>query len=368
MSRNLRIAFFLHSISSDWNNGNAHFLRGLARALVGMGHSVTCWEQCDGWSRNNLIEAEGERGQASLNQFRSTYPELNVCCHAGQRDLLADALKHADVAIVHEWNSPELVGTLLDLRKQTDCCVLFHDTHHRASSSPEQIRSMHIHKFDGVLAFGETLRRIYVEQFHVTRVWTLHEAADTSVFVPSPQEKTTDVIWVGNWGDDERTRELHEFLIVPARLLADISWVVHGVRYPPEGTQALEEAGIHFGGYLSNLDAAEAYRRSRVTLHIPRQQYQRAMQGIPTIRVFEALATGIPLISAPWEDTEGLFQTGDYVKVRSTREMVDAIARLLSDPAAAEAQAQQGLETVLARHTCKHRAEQITCICEELLA
>lgn len=92
------------------------------------------------------------------------------------------------------------------------------------------------------------------------------------------------------------------------------------------------------------------------------------MQGIPTIRVFEALASGIPLVSAPWEDTEHLFRPGDYLMVNSTRETIEAVRRLLADPSAARAQAHQGLETILSRHTCRHRAEQLTSICEELLA
>jgi spore maturation protein CgeB len=368
MSRKLRIAMFLHSLTSDWNNGNAHFLRGLARALVTMGHTVVCWQEHDGWSQANLIESEGEQGKASLAQFSAAFPELTVREHASDREVLADALKHSDVAIVHEWNSPELVATLLEVAKYTDCRMLFHDTHHRASSSPEQIRRMQIHAFDGVLAFGEALRSIYADRFHVRRTWTLHEAADTTVFFPSDVQKLTDVIWVGNWGDEERTRELYEYLIAPASMLADASWVVHGVRYPEEGRRALQDAGIHFGGYIANLDAAAAYRRSKVTLHIPRQQYGVAMQGIPTIRVFEALAAGIPLISAPWADTEHLFRLGDYMKVSNMRETVEALQILLRDPAAAEAQAQQGLETVLERHTCRHRAEQLTSICEEILA
>jgi spore maturation protein CgeB len=37
----------------------------------------------------------------------------------------------------------------------------------------------------------------------------------------------------------------------------------------------------------------------------------RALPGIPTIRVFEALACGIPLVSAPWDDAEGLFRPGE---------------------------------------------------------
>jgi spore maturation protein CgeB len=109
------------------------------------------------------------------------------------------------------------------------------------------------------------------------------------------------------------------------------------------------------------------YGESRLTVHIPRQQYADAMHGIPTIRVFEALACGIPLISAPWSDSERLFRDGDFATARSGEEMQAEMERLLGDEAAAQAQAQRGLETVLARHTCGHRAEELTAICEEVL-
>ncbi len=41
---------------------------------------------------------------------------------------------------------------------------------------------------------------------------------------------------------------------------------------------------------------------------------------------------------------------------------------LLGDPGAAEEQARRGLETVLARHTCRHRAEELVTIFEEALS
>ena len=91
------------------------------------------------------------------------------------------------------------------------------------------------------------------------------------------------------------------------------------------------------------------------------------MSGIPTIRVFEALACGIPLISAPWQDSQGLFRPGDITFVRSGEQMATQIGRLLSDSPRADAQAASGLETVLARHTCAHRALELTNICYEVL-
>ena len=59
-----------------------------------------------------------------------------------------------------------------------------------------------------------------------------------------------------------------------------------------------------------------------VTVHIPRQPYVQALPGIPTIRPFEALACGIPLICSPWQDVEGLFTPGtDFLIARHGREM-----------------------------------------------
>ena len=378
MLRKLRIAYFAHSLRSDWNNGNAHFLRGLLHQLSVLGHDVTAYEPANNWSMVNLRdEAEG---QASLLEFDRTYPQLRIVPYTLGPDrgssLQGPKLKDTDVVILHEWNSPELAQRLLAQREIHGFKLLFHDTHHRASSSPAQIRLFGLDHFDGILAFGEALRTIYREKFGSKRVWTLHEAADTDVFYPrSATSKVNDVVWIGNWGEDERTAEIQEYLLCPAARLPGTRFVIYGVRYPQAGLQALQKAGVEYGGYLPNLQAPAIYATSKLTVHIPRQQYSQAgtstpgtaMTGIPTIRVFEALACGIPLISAPWTDTEHLFREGDFCLAHSEEQMRTAIEGLLQDPEAAALQAQRGLETVRNRHTCRHRAEELTGFCEELL-
>jgi len=368
MSPKPRVAYFAHSLRSDWNNGNAHFLRGLLNSLGELGYDVTVYEPIDNWSIVNLrAEPEGER---SLQQFSNTYRNLSVRTYdanaCGETASWREALEGTSFVIVHEWNVPELAHALLKLRNEAGFCLLFHDTHHRASSSPEQIGLFGIDRFDGVLAFGEVLRTIYREKFDIQRVWTLHEAADTSVFKPQPRvKKTDDVVWIGNWGDDERSSEIKRFFLDPAAALPDFRFKIYGVRYPDQGLAALRSAGVAYGGYLPNLSAPLTYAAARLTVHIPRQQYATVMTGIPTIRVFEALACGIPLISAPWSDSEDLFRKGDFIFVRNADEMRRTIQYLIDDPEAAAAQALRGLETVLARHTCKHRAEQLSTLFQE---
>jgi len=366
---NLRIAYVAHSLRSDWNNGNAHFLRGLLRALTSLGHSVTAIEPETEWSIENL-QAE-DLGVQALSDFSSTYPDLKIRTYA-PRDLTSTLLHHlkeVDVVILHEWNPPELADFLLELRSKLGFRLLFHDTHHRASSSPEQMRRFHLDQFDGILAFGQVLEKIYRDRFGLDCVWTLHEAADVTQFHPLPlSEKREDVVWIGNWGEGERSAEIREFLLDPVANSPGIRARIYGVRYPEEGLAALQQAHVQYGGYLPNLQAPRVYASARLTVHIPRQQYASAMVGIPTIRVFEALACGIPLISAPWQDTEQLFRSGDLRFVANGGEMKAALDDLLANPSAAQEQARRGLETVLRHHTCEHRARQLTSICEDLLS
>jgi spore maturation protein CgeB len=217
--------------------------------------------------------------------------------------------------------------------------------------------------YDGVLAFGEVVRQRYLEAAWADRAWTWHEAADVRVFRPLPAPaREGELVWIGNWGDEERSAELEEFVIEPAERLG-LRARVHGVRYPRPALERLARARIVFGGWLPNYAVPEVFARFAATVHVPRRPYVRAMPGIPTIRVFEALACGIPLISAPWEDSEGLFHAGaDYLVARNGTEMRRLLSELLADERAARAMAAHGLETVLARHTCAHRVDELLAI------
>ena len=369
MSNRLKFRIFAHSWLSDWNHGNAHFLRGLARELVRLGHEVHCYEELGSWSLTNLMR-EGEIATEAIEQFRREFPELDVRFY--QRDgtlhtTLRHELRDADIAIVHEWTEPEVAHALLSLKQRFHFRALFHDTHHRAYTNAGEILRFPLHLFDGVLAFGEPIRRIYVEGFGVPQAWTFHEAADTSHFQPLDEQRDLDLLWIGNWGDDERTHELMEFFVSPVKELPGCKAVAYGVRYPEDGRQSLAQAGIEYRGYLPSLMAPRVYAQSALSLHVPRRQYTNGLSGIPTIRVFEALACGATLVCAPWQDEEELFCPGeDYVVTHSGEEMKAVLRELMHDDAARRQIGDCGRQTVLRRHTCAHRAQQLVEICEGL--
>jgi spore maturation protein CgeB len=363
----MKIGLFYHSLVSDWNHGNAHFLRGVVDGLMARGHDVAVYEPVEGWSRRNLVE---EYGDAPLRKFREAYPGLKSRRYTLQTFNLRRAVADADLVIAHEWSDPELIRRLGEARRKREFVLLFHDTHHRLATDPASMRAYDLSSFDGVLAYGEVLRRLYLAERAAVRAWTWHEAADVRRFQPAstPAQTNGDLVWIGNWGDGERTEELMEFLVRPVKALG-LKARVYGVRYPDHARAALADAGIEYAGWLPNFEAPKIFAQFKMTVHVPRRPYVTTLPGIPTIRPFEALACGIPLVCSPWQDTEHLFTPGkDFLVARDGVQMTRHLASLAKDGDRRRRLSEHGLATIRARHTCAHRVDELLAIYATILA
>ena len=177
----MRIVYFTHSLRSCWNHGNAHFLRGVLRALKAAGHDVLALEPAASWSRSNLV---ADAGAAALEGWRAHYPGLDsVLLEAN--GAAEQWVEGADAVLVHEWTDPSLVAQLGRLRAAgAPWLLLFHDTHHRAVSDPAAMQAFDLSRYDAVLAFGEALAAVYRRWGWGSRVFVWHEAADTALFHP----------------------------------------------------------------------------------------------------------------------------------------------------------------------------------------
>ncbi len=363
----MRVVIFCHSIRSDWNNGSAHFLRGVAYELQSRGHKVVLYEPRDGWSATNMAR---EAGAPALELYREAYPTLKPIVYTLDALDLDYALSGAQLVLVHDWNTQALIGRLGHHRiRNGRYALLFYDTHHRSITNPEEIMGLDLSGYDGVLAIGEVIREQYLRAGWASRVWTWHEAADTRVFFPRPEPENysrSDLVWFGNWGDEERTSELYEYLLNPVRRLY-LSGHVYGVGYPRPAMVLIERSGLSFQGWLPNHRVARVLCDHRVTVHIPRRAFAERLPGIPTIRVFEALACGTPLVCAPWEDSEHLFQPGrDYLVAPDGSRMTMALRRVLRDKAMAAALAKAGRHAIETRHSCAHRVIELLAIFRQI--
>jgi spore maturation protein CgeB len=357
----VKIAMFYHSLLSDWNHGNAHFLRGIAWELKRRGHEVSVFEPAAGWSLSNLLRWHGSQ---PIEEFRRVYPGLASVLYRHDDLRLDERLAGVELVLVHEWSDHELVRRIGAHRKAAgDYVLLFHDTHHRSVTEPATIAAYDLSGYDGVLAYGKTIAGVYLQHNWTPHVWTWHEAADTRLFRPLPAvRKDLDLVWIGNWGDDERTEELEEFLLRPVKELK-LKCAIYGVRYPASALARLADAGVEYRGWLANFRVPEVFARARMTVHVPRRPYAAALPGIPTIRPFEALACAIPLVCAPWQDSERLFTPGrDFLTALDGDEMTRRLHMLSREPKKADGIALHGRQTVLQRHTCARRVDELLAI------
>src|SRR5690606_24780158 len=133
--REMNFVFYTHSLVSDWNHGNAHFLRGVMRELIARGHTAIALEPQKSWSRNNLLN---EQGEAALARFEEAFPNL-VWQPYGDDFPHEEVLDDADVVVVHEWTDPALAERISRTRREGGSFTLiFHDTHHRLVSAEPQ--------------------------------------------------------------------------------------------------------------------------------------------------------------------------------------------------------------------------------------
>ena len=159
----------------------------------------------------------------------------------------------ADVVIVHEWTDPAIVARLGAMRRAgAPWLLLFHDTHHRAVSEPggdAGLRPVRLRRRAGVRRdAGGGVSRLGLGG---PRVRVARGGGHRAVPPARPRRGRGGAVWIGNWGDGERTAELEAFLLAPLHR-AGIPLDIHGVRYPPEALAMLERYGARYHGWLPN--------------------------------------------------------------------------------------------------------------------
>jgi spore maturation protein CgeB len=353
----MKIVFFGRSLFSDPGD-ELHFLRGIAGELCERGSDVVFYETCR--------RANGEQASNAERELRKIYPAIRVEDCDPSLDL-EQAVDRASLVIVHELTDPAVISTLGKLRLRSRGWELFfHDTH-RAGVTDKGAAGPDLTGYDAVLACAEALRERYVIAGWARRAFTWHEAADVRLWTPERGPDSglrvkplADVVWEEPAAGESIPELWQEFLLRPLAALR-LGASAFGARYSSSAILELKRAGADYLGALPNHRLPEVFRRHRVALHVPSLR-TRDLPGMPSMRFFEALAVGVPLVSSRWIDTEQLFRRGDYVTVDNAEQMKVALRDLICNPPLRDAIASHGLETILARHTCAHRADELLSI------
>ena len=134
--RHHEIVGFYHSLRSDWNHGNAHFLRGVVGELL---HAATT---CGSTSRPTTGPSGTSGPSTATPPWPPSPPPTRVWSARAfpttrPRSTWTPPSMAVDLVLMHEWNDHALVARVGQHRRAGGRYrLLFHDTHHRAVTDP----------------------------------------------------------------------------------------------------------------------------------------------------------------------------------------------------------------------------------------
>jgi spore maturation protein CgeB len=333
------------SITSSWGNGHATTWRALLKALAARGHAITFLERDVPWYR-----AHRDLPQASWCQI-GLYRDL-----ADLRRRFAGSVAEADVVVVGSY-VPEGVDVGHWVQATAAAVTVFYDIDtpvtlaKLARGDHEYLAPDLIPRFDLYLSFagGPSLARLE-QVYGARRARALYCAVDPAAYRPLGLPERHALGYLGTYSDD-RQPALERLLIEPARALPEERFVVAGPQYPDDLSWP---ANVLRHDHVPPEWHAAFYGQLRFALNVTRTDMVGAGWS-PSVRLFEAAACGVPIISDDWPGLDELLEPGREILIaRHTADVVRYLSEIGPDQRSQIAAA--GRERVLARHTAAHRA------------
>ena len=147
---------------------------------------------------------------------------------------------------------------------------------------------------------------------------------------------------------------LEEQLVEPARHRPEAAFVVAGPQYPADIRWPANVERIEL---LPPAEHAGFYNAQHLTLNVTREDMVRAGWS-PSVRLFEAAACGVPVVSDWWEGLDSFFVPGEEILVASSAVDVEQHLSSVDDERRAKIGA-AARARVLAQHTAAHRIDEL---------
>jgi len=352
----MRLVVLGLSLSSSWGNGHATTFRALLKEFAARGHDILFLERDVPWYASNRDIADPDYCRlhfypdlAALEQWRGEIASADAVIVGSYvpQGVEVSRFVQATARGVTAFYDIDTPVTLAKLRRRDFEYV-----------SPEVIPG-----FDIYLSFtgGPTLEHLE-RHYGSPAARALYCSVDSSAYTPLDVPKKWALSYLGTYSPD-RQPTLERLLIEPARMMPDERFVVAGPQYPadidwPANVERIE--------HCPPADHAAFYAASRFTLNVTRADMIAAGWS-PSVRLFEAAACAVPVISDKWRGLDELFASGrEIVLADTSAEVVGALSETSESEAAAMGHAARA--KVLAAHTARHRAAELEAYIEEARA
>ncbi|HEY3779361.1 MAG TPA: glycosyltransferase [Rhizomicrobium sp.] len=339
------------SITSSWGNGHATTYRGLVKALARRGHEIL------------FLERETPWYAAHRDQARSPFARLAL--YRGLADLdrrFGESVADADAVIVGSF-VPDGIEVCAWALERARGPVAFYDI-----DTPVTLASLErgdcaylsrdlLARFDLYLSFTGGPVLDLLQDMGASRAAPLYCSVDPDTHFPIRVRREWELGYIGTYAAD-RQPALEETLFAAARRLPERQFVCAGPLYP-EGIEWPENV-LHIA-HLPPAAHARFYCAQKFTLNLTRRD-MLAFGYSPSVRLFEAAACGVPIISDAWAGLESFFTPDEEILLAgSAGEILDILERV--SPRRRSAIAEAGRRRAIRSHTAAHRA----CELEQLL-
>lgn len=347
MGKPLDIVVLGLSMTSSWGNGHATTYRALVRALSARGHRVLFLERdapCYAQARDQPTAPYCETVlYGSLEELADRYQER---VRAADLVMVGSLIPEGQAVI--DWVQAHARGvvTFYDIDTPVTLARL-------ATDQCEYLARRQVPRFDMYFSFtgGPILRRLE-RAFGAPRARPLYCAFDPAEHFPVTVVPRWDLGYMGTYSAD-RQPPLREMLVLPAVHDSSLRLAVAGALYPselrwPENIERID--------HLPSAQHRTFYAAQRWTLNLTRADMRVAGYS-PSVRLFEAAACGVPVISDEWPGVHEFFEPGREIMIaRSCAE----VRQLLALPPEVAAQVgKQARRRALADHSAARRAEYL---------
>ena len=299
-SQQLDCVFLGLSITSTWGNGHATTYRSLVKELAARGHRVTFLERDVPW-------------YASKREF-DQLPYCNIGLYSSLdelKDRFHRLLQTADAVVVGSY-VPEGVQAGRWITSIARHLTAFYDIDtpvtltNLLAGKCEYISKDLYPKYNVYFSFtgGPTLR--YIESRLASPcARALYCSVDPALYYPEPHATRWDLAYLGTYAAD-RQPALKRLLLDVASCRPEQRFAVAGPQYPdslawPSNVERME-----------HLPAAQHrwfYNSQTFTLNVTRRDMVKAGYS-PSVRLFEAAACGVPILTDGWPGLETFFEPG----------------------------------------------------------
>lgn len=335
------------SITSSWGNGHATTFRGLIREFTKRGHDVLFLERDVPWYASHRDLPNPPFCETAL------YESLEDL-----KERFSGDVREADFVLVGSY-VPEGVEVGQWAIETARGPVGFYDIDTPVTLAKlercdyEYLHPRLISKYDIYMSFtgGPTLQRLEKE-YGSPMARPLYCSFDPSLYYPEEREPRWDMAYMGTYSDD-RQPTVNELLVKPAASWPVGRFCVAGPQYPaslywPSNVQRIE--------HLPPSEHREFYNSQFFTLNVTRDDMIRAGYS-PSVRLFEAAACAVPIISDYWDGLDSFFSLGSEILVaQNAGESLDIMQTLNERKRRRIGLAAR--ERVMREHTAEKRAEE----------